>query len=527
MNEKEYLDYIEEWKKQNKDLIESEKCRKVFLECLPRGGVSLRKEAINWSKTINSQIYFIYKHIKGFIIILDYDKQSCKLKIKYNEDIMDILNSSFAKCSLANILKLRTPDFKINIGTILQDTKRNILITGTSYKEDKNGRNRKWYKYKCNNCGWKEGWTEESSLLKGTGCSCCANHTAVLGINTIWDTDKWMIPYVGEECAKTHVHCCSDKIYATCPNCKTVKTKLISISKIYNRKTVSCICNDNVSYSEKLMFNVLEQLELKFQTQLSKTNFKWCDKYRYDFYFELNSKQYIIETHGKQHYEEGFQRIKNSTRYIKTVQEVQQNDRFKKELALQNGIKEENYIVIDCRKSELEFIKQNIFNSRLSELFNLNKINWLKAEEFALSNLVKKACNLWESGIYSTSKIGKIMNLSNVTVLKYLKNGSLLNWCNYTVEIAKQEPNKQAIKSTKKQVYCLENSTVYSGVYECSKKLKEDLSLTISGSSISQNCRNESKQAKGLHFKYISDLTPKEYVEYNIENKLQKLELYK
>src|SRR5574344_202584 len=46
-----------------------------------------------------------------------------------------------------------------------------------------------------------------------------------------------------------------------------------------------------------------------------------------------------------------------------------------------------------CRKSELEYIKNNIFESKLNEIFDLSKIKWDECEEFALSNRVKEACD--------------------------------------------------------------------------------------------------------------------------------------
>jgi hypothetical protein len=182
------------------------------------------------------------------------------------------------------------------------------------------------------------------------------------------------------------------------------------------------------------MFSFLEQLNIKFFTQLNKNILKWCKNYRYDFYFELNNEQYIIETHGEQHYEEGFQKMK-SKRKSKTLEEEQKNDRLKKELALQNGIKEENYIVIDCRKSTLEWIRDNdngILNSILSELFDLSKIDWDKVEEFALSNLIKIASEYKNNNPNTTTgMIGELMGYNYHTISNWLKQGTKLGWCNY------------------------------------------------------------------------------------------------
>ena len=183
------------------------------------------------------------------------------------------------------------------------------------------------------------------------------------------------------------------------------------------------------------MCNLLDELLINnkqsesFITQFSKTNAKWCDKYRYDFYFKKDNEEYIIETHGMQHYKEsGFNR---------SLEEEQINDKNKKELALNNGIKPRNYIVIDCRYSGLEYIKNSIINSRLSELFNLNEIDWIKIGQNSEKNLVKEVCNYWRihndinnEGL-TTGDLGKVFNHDCSIIRGWLKKGRELNWCNY------------------------------------------------------------------------------------------------
>ena len=173
---------------------------------------------------------------------------------------------------------------------------------------------------------------------------------------------------------------------------------------------------------------------------MNKSDFKWIinDK-RYDFYFEYNNEKYIVETHGEQHYVHSFIGCGGDT-----VDKVQKNDEFKKELALANGIKEDNYIIIDCRSSTLDWIKDNdngILNSRLNGLFDLSQIDWLKVEEFALSNRVKEACELKNSNSnLTTNKIGKLMGgYCKGTIQNWLQQGNKLGWCNYN---AKEEMRK-------------------------------------------------------------------------------------
>jgi predicted transcriptional regulator len=255
-------------------------------------------------------------------------------------------------------------------------------------------------------------------------------------------------------------------------------------------------------YSEKIMFNLLNQLELDFQTQLSKATFKWCKNYRYDFYFEYNNEQYIIETHGMQHYERDFSNIKGA----KTVEEEQENDRIKKELALSNGIKPDNYIVIDCRYSELEFIKQNILDSRLNEFFDFNNINWIKCHEFACNTRVKEACELWRSGIKNTVNIAEIMKLSPSTISKYLKRGQKIwNDIDYNTKKAMGKGRKIASESTSKQVEIFRDGSslgIFKSVADLSRQSKELFGVKLNDTNISQVCNGKRNHHHGYFFEY-------------------------
>ena len=160
------------------------------------------------------------------------------------------------------------------------------------------------------------------------------------------------------------------------------------------------------------------------------TTFKWCGKYKYDFYFEYDNEQYIVETHGGQHY-------RDNTKFRRNYSKIgiKENDKLKKELALENEIKEENYIVIDCRYSELDWIKNNkngILNSRLAELFDLSKIDWFKVDKFACSNLIKNLCEYWMNNQNITIvETGKKFGHADATIRRWLKYGNKFGWCTY------------------------------------------------------------------------------------------------
>lgn len=401
---------------------------------------------VDWKSTVGMDLDLLYE---GDIYSVKITKnEGEKIYVNYNGYIYEngSTKSNFYKGHFGRILGLINNRFKFFIAEHIKDNKRDLIITGKEYRDKKRkGRSvekEKWYKYTCNKCGWTEGWMVEGDLKRGNGCSCCAGRTTVLGINTIWDTDRWMVDLgVSEEDAKKYTPSSCQKIEVACPDCGNKKR--INISKIYTRKSISCACGDRSSYPEKFTTNLLTQLNIKFQTQLSSSTFEWCEKYRYDFY--LPDYNCIIETHGRQHYE----RAKG---FYKPLEEEQENDRCKERLAKENGIG--NYIVIDCRHSDLEWIKNNVLNSKLNELFDLSKVDWTVCEEFALkNNKIKEVCEYWNNKeewetTYTISESNEWGINSSSTICNYLKKGTKLGWCNYD---PKEENEKTIAKKSKEK----------------------------------------------------------------------------
>ena len=209
------------------------------------------------------------------------------------------------------------------------------------------------------------------------------------------------------------------KFYFKCLDCNIISNKKYPLSQIICHGFSCKICSDGLPISEKFMANILKQLDEDFITQLNKSDFKWCENFRYDFY--LPRYNMIIETHGEQHY------IEKITNNWKTLEQEQMNDLFKYKCA-KNHV--DKYIVIDCRYSELEWMKGNIIKE-LNEYFDLSNIKWELAWEESQNSLCVKAWELWNNGVYSTTDIGKILGLSRDTIRKYLKIGAECNKCSY------------------------------------------------------------------------------------------------
>ena len=481
--------------------------RWIDLSELPKRG-----KFINWINSIGYKCKFKYGNIEGEIEILDYVKEKHILTIKYLDyNLFKIKTGGFTNCQFGKLLKKKTDEFKVEIRQVFKDNKRDLTIIDREYRKDKNWVNRKWYKYHCNKCN-NEDWIEESHLLNNKGCNiCCVKPKTKLGINTIYDTDKWMINLgVSEEDAKKYSHGSGQKIKVKCPDCG--KEKCITFNTIYKNKTIFCSCGDGISYPEKFIISLLDQLNINYITQYSPN---WSNKKKYDFYFELEDNKYIIETHGEQHY-------KNNTGYMKDLKLQQENDQYKKELALKNGIN--TYIELDCRESNIEWIKNSIINSKLNKIFDLSNINWLECESFALSNLVKEVCDYWylhneinNEGL-TTKDLGKIFNLNCNTIIKYLKQGNKLGWCNYDV---KEEHLKGSIKGgelngNKVEIFKYGKSLgVFKSCHELERQSEKLFGIKLNQSAISLVANGKRKHHKGFTFKYI---TQEEYNKY-INNK--------
>ena len=463
---------------------------------------------VNWKETVGMELELLYKRASYKVKVIKYEKG--KLWIDYNGYIYKegISCNRFKNGKFGRILKIFTNDFRCEIGQSFQDDKRDLIIIDREYREkirkDSTKENEKWYKYTCNKCGWSEGWIKEGSLLEGNGCSCCYGRTAVLGINTIWDTDRWMCDLgVSEEDAKRYTKGSNKKIKIKCPYCG--KKKKIAINITHRTKIIGCTnCGDGVSYPEKIAISILNQLRIDHKPQLSNKDFAWCDKYKYDFY--IPSLNMIIETHGGQHYKE--QSI--YSRFKRTLQEEQENDRIKKELALKNGI--EHYIILDCRYSELDYIKNSILNSKLNKLFDLSKIDWFKCEEFALKNIVKEVCDYWNNKEeWETTQTIADDNEWGIsargTIRDYLKKGTKYEWCNYNANEERLKASKKNNKNGKSvEIFkCNQSLGVFESASELERQSEKLFGVKLNHSGVSMVCTGKLNKYKGFTFKYTKE----------------------
>ncbi|MBX4258847.1 hypothetical protein KTC96_14230 [Clostridium estertheticum] len=492
--------------------------RKVFLDDLARWESGSNKGNINWKQSSEEKsiVKFQYDDIEGEVKIADYDNKTQYLYIKYKDkENLKIKTNSFSRCELGRLIGVYD-DFKFSIGQNIKNEYKDIIILDRKYVKNKYKKNIKYYKYSCNVCGFDGGehyknvkyneelWVIESSIQQEKiSCPCCKNKITVEGINDIPTTCPEIVYFFvgGYQEAKIYTKSSNFKINPICPICGTIKDLKMPISQIYERKSIAC-CGDGMKYPEKLVLAMLRNLGIDCQPQLTKTTFKWCSKYRYDFY--IPSLNCIIETHGMQHYGHGFGNNKG-----RTLEEEQENDRLKEGLSLENGIKKENYIVIDCRKSELKWIKGSIINSELAKLLDLNKVDWSKCQKFACESLVKEVCDLKKNNPKLTpSEIGKIVGFSSCNVRRWLFKGNACGLCEYDSNKEQYESNKRNNQVKSKPVEIFKNGTslgAFCSMLDLEKQSEKLFETKLSHSSISRVCLSKAKSHKGFTFKYIDN----------------------
>lgn len=387
---------------------------------------------------------------------------------------------------------MRMLKYFYSIGNEIIDNKRQLLILDREIRSKKNNgkiSNRKWYKYKCLKCG-NENWIDEYSLKNNhCGCNACCKspQKVVIGINDIGTTDEWMIPFFkNKQDAFLYNKSSSKKVDYICPNCGKIHN--MSIQNLYKRKYIPCICSDGMSFPNKFMYAFLNQLDINFEIE---KKFDWSNNRVYDDYIIFNNIKIIVEMHGAQHYDKA---LLKSKRRFRTVEEEQNNDIYKKNLAIMNGI--DYYFEIDAKKSTKEYLRDNIISSGLLHVLNIepDDVDWDICLEFALSSFVKTICGYKNKNPnISISEIAKLYKLNRCTVYNYIKFGNELGWCNYKVNDDRKLPNRK----NQKPIFCITDGYYY----DCAKSIAEKYS--IHSELIKRSIVNKTTY-KNMKFEYIT-----------------------
>ena len=177
-------------------------------------------------------------------------------------------------------------------------------------------------------------------------------------------------------------------------------------------------------------------------------------------------------------------------------------------MAIKNGIKPQNYIVIDCRYSKLDYIKNNIINSKLGDIFDLNNIDWVNIDKQSQKNLIKEVCDYWHlhndinNEELTVKELSNIFGISIQRIRNYLNKGNNFNWCHYD---GKKESSKSS-NSNRKSIEIFkdgESLGVFSSGLELERMSEKLFGVKLLNTNISKVLKGKRKHCGGFTFKRI------------------------
>ena len=320
--------------------------------------------------------------------------------------------------------------------------------------------------------------TSVDSIYLGNGCPYCSNKAVLKGYNDYWTTHPDRAQYLlNPDDGYSFTYGTTQSQYFRCLICGKIHYKK-PIDAFSNSGRFICECNDGISYPEKFMIALLKQLGEPYIYQYNSRYAKWCDKYRYDFY--LPRFKAIIEINGMQHYK------RNGA--FGNYDQLVLNDKQKESLAKNNNIN--NYIVIDCRYSEFNFVKQSILNSQLSDLLNLQSVDWKQCNIEANSSIMCDVAKLWNEGYESANAIAIALNISQTTAMRYLESAGQCGLCDFNRDKHRKEVNHGAKRIP---IKCVETNTKFKSINDAIRTF----GFRINNKQIKNN-----KEVHGFHFEY-------------------------
>lgn len=316
---------------------------------------------------------------------------------------------------------------------------RKIVLGGNK----KQSYSHKEYLCQCHKCK-SSLWKTENELKQGSrgkqgqgNCGVCYNCVVVTGKNDVATTHPDLVRLFKDPEDALHINAMSrEKRFFKCPNCGYEFETCVEY--VTSRKRLCCPkCSDGISYPNKFARSVLtqvgaENLEVEYHP-------KWSNNYRYDFSFYKDHHHYLVEMDGGFHFMERFGRKQK---------QIKNRDDIKTELAQKNGC---TLIRIECSKSDSEYIKQKFFESEISNLFDLNKVDWRQVELDCCKSAVVDVNKYYlEHPTMSAKEIANSLALSPMTVRTYLKRGAKMGINKYETLLDTMNKNYSKVVDFKK-----------------------------------------------------------------------------
>lgn len=314
---------------------------------------------------------------------------------------------------------------------------------------------RSFVRYRCDACGYI-GTMSKSHFQEGIGCSVCSGKTVIKGINDIATTFPEVACLIMPETdAFLYSGKSSKSVTVKCHTCGFQRS--IKISQLTRYGFKCYICHGGYSMPNRFLSALLKQCGIEFEREKT---FDWAGRYRYDFY--LPEYNLIIELNGAQHYKE--------VPLWNSLERTNISDREKIRLAKENSISK--YIVIPFEKSDIQYIKDQIYTSELFETIGITdeEIDLKAVYELLNIGSAAKCVELWNGGVKDTREIARAANVGMHTVCVYLKQYAEIGLCDYSPVEQLRKSQKNASSHRKSKVICVNTGIVYESIKEAAKR---------------------------------------------------------
>lgn len=332
----------------------------------------------------------------------------------------------------------------------------------------------------CNSCGYVFAQTPNHYDKKHTQCPICNQNgntnLVIIGVNDMWTTYPEIAQWLSDPQDGYKYRFFTDKeLKFKCPYCG--KTKICMPRNLING-FVCNYCSDSISYPNKLMANILDIINIPFETEYIIRGYN----YRFDFYFKLNNTKYLIEMDGGM----GHGNV-DTPNY--SIQDQIRIDNEKNEIAKENGY---CLIRINCNYDSVEnrkdYIYKNILNSPLSKILKISYEQLDLADMRSQMSQLNKFAILWKNGVRSYDDlIKKINNVNHRSSIRYYaRKCSELGLINETyiefLSIIRKASNRKIAYTKGQPVMCKQTSQVYYSIAEAQRVNKiTNLSAHLSG----------------------------------------------
>lgn len=327
------------------------------------------------------------------------------------------------------------------------------------------------------------------NVIERGNCPVCSGRVVVAGYNDLWTVrpDVAILLKNPDDGYKYTEHS-NQKTDFVCQNCGKILNK--AINKVSERGLSCDRCSDGISYPNKFIRNLLNQIDIDYVPE-----YHFCNsKYSYDIFIEKFNM--IIEMHGEQHYTGWCNDQSDLVRIIK-------NDMNKEKFALSSGV--DKYIVIDSRISDVDFLRTNILNSELAKIFNLTAVDWNKCDINARKSLFMEFVYLFNDGV-SRNDIMSYLKISDTTMCRWLKQANKSNLLLI---------NDGHFLGGKKKVILLNTKEIFDKVSDASIK------YNVNKTQISLVCKHKYKYA-GIHpitgeplvWRYLDEYDENEIIDF-------------